>query len=165
MYSLCAVSLLRSNCVLSLVALHHTKLMDQHAGAQHMKPIYFKGCLHSLCSTSTHTHTHIYLSTHNIKLKRMRACWRHFSIRLTRGTTEMGENGQSIIISREEPRWRGKKATVLSLRCQNNKIRPCVIHLWPWHSAPQPPTTISVVWDSQSLFLAFLCLFNPKFSF
>lgn len=28
-----------------LLAQCHTKLMDQRAGAQHMKPIYFKGCL------------------------------------------------------------------------------------------------------------------------
>lgn len=147
-----------------LLAEHHIKLMDQRAEAQHMKPIHFKGvsALSLQPRRRVHTRTHANTFAHNIKLKRTCACWRHFYIQPTRGTTEMGENGPSIIISREEQRWRRKKATVLSARCRDNKIRPCVIHLWPWRSAPHPPTTLSVGWCTHPLFLAFLCLLSPK---
>lgn len=95
----------------------------------------------------------------------MCVCWRHFYIQLTCGNTEMGEKGQSIIIRREKKRWQRKKATVLSQRCRDNKIRTCVIHLWPWHSAPHPPTTISVGWCAEPWFLVFLWLFYLKLLF
>lgn len=126
-----------------------------------MKPIYFKRCLHS--QTHAHKHRERHTRTHNIKLSRMGVCQRYFYIQPTRGTTEAGENGQSIIIRREEQRWRRKKAAVLSPRCRDNKIKPCVIHLW--HSAPHPPTTISAGSCTQPLSLVFLSFFSYKLLF
>lgn len=87
-----------------LLAQRHIKLMDQRTGAQHMKPIYFKGQLRRLCcSTDTCTQRHAHTYAHNIKLKE--ACVRVgeiFYIQPTCGTTETVENSQSIIIRREE---------------------------------------------------------------
>ena len=144
--------------------------MDQHAGAQHMKRIYFKGCLFSLCSQNTCTQTDTNMNTHSIKLRG------HISvggISISNSlTAETGENGQSIIIRREEQRWQRKKATLLSLRCRDNKIRPRVIHLKPLLSAPHPPTTMSAWWCAQPLYSLFSdslvqnCYFRcPAFKF
>lgn len=152
--------LLRSNCAVSpgfwLSTIQSWWINTQ--GHNIWNPFILKG-VYTLRTLQQKT----VLWTHTeIKLGETCARWRHFYIQPTRGTTETGEDGRSIIIRREE--WR-KKATVLSPRCRDNKIRPCVIHLRPWHSAPPPPTTRSVSCCAQPLFHAVLCYFPPKFLF
>lgn len=115
------------------------------------KPFILDACRLWLSHTIPNTHwLHIYTQ---YKVKMLEA----FLNQSTGGTSEMGENDQSIIITREEQRWQRKKAPTLSQRCRDNKIRLCVIHLSPWHSAPQPPTTLSV-----PVALAFTSLFMFK---
>lgn len=55
---------------------------------------------------------------------------RCFYIRPTHTVTKMSQEGQFIIIWRGEERWRRGEATALSAR--DNKIRLCVIHVWPF---------------------------------
>lgn len=69
----------------------------------------------------------------------------------------MGGNGQSVIIRRAGRNGRKKTATVVWLKCGDNKIKGSAIHLGLRHFVPWPSTAMSAATSS----LALLCIFSP----